>query len=119
VTVALFHVTPVHRCNSTKQITILTLIITLGFNTACGGNGGVAFSGGQRQRVSIARALVKSPRVLLLDEATSSLDSHNDQLIQETIMDLPSDVTVLASSHVSLHSCDFSQIDKSNVIRRG
>ena len=63
------------------------------------GDGGSKLSGGQRQRLSIARALLKDSPILILDEATSAHDNVSEQLVQEAIQRLVSDLTTIVIAH--------------------
>ncbi|KAL7626127.1 hypothetical protein AAE478_002897 [Parahypoxylon ruwenzoriense] len=69
-----------------------------GYDTQCGPSGG-QLSGGQKQRLSIARALVRKPRLLLLDESTSALDAESERLLQDGLEKATRGITVVAIAH--------------------
>ena len=60
--------------------------------------GGVNLSGGQKQRLSIARALVRKPRILILDDCTSALDANTEARVLQGIRQETADMTVLLIS---------------------
>ncbi|KAL4891455.1 P-loop containing nucleoside triphosphate hydrolase protein [Aspergillus ambiguus] len=69
-----------------------------GFGTTVGSSGNL-ISGGQKQRISLARALVKDPRILILDEATASLDSATEMRIQQALENVAVGRTLITIAH--------------------
>lgn len=84
------------------------------------GSRGYRFSGGEQQRLSLARTLLRRPRVLILDEATSALDNETERAIQEAV--LGADATRLVIAHRLSTIRDADQIvvlDAGRVVERG
>jgi len=88
------------------------------------GEGGVKVSGGERQRLSIARALLRRPRLLVFDEATSSLDSITEEEITTTIRDVATHkevMTVLIAHRLStiMHADTIYVLELGAVVESG
>lgn len=63
------------------------------------GERGVKLSGGQKQRISIARVLLRAPKLVILDEATASLDNESEHLVAESLDKLAEGRTTLTIAH--------------------
>lgn len=70
----------------------------LGLDTVIGDRG-VRLSGGERQRLALARALLTTPKLLILDEATSALDCENENKIQQALIALKGQITIIIIAH--------------------
>lgn len=69
-----------------------------GFNTALGERG-MMVSGGQRQRTSIARSLLRRPKILIMDDAFASVDTYTEETILTNLRGYLEDITVVLISH--------------------
>lgn len=69
-----------------------------GYNTIIGERG-QKLSGGQRQRISIARALIKDPKLFILDEATSAVDNETEAAIQRSLVKITQKRTTIMVAH--------------------
>ena len=63
------------------------------------GERGITLSGGQKQRVSIARAIIKKPKILILDDCLSAVDTKTENVILENLKSIMSETTSIIISH--------------------
>lgn len=92
-----------------------------GYDTLVGEKG-VTLSGGQKQRVTIARTLLKNPRILILDDSTSSVDLETEAEIREALNGLMKDRTTFIIAHriQSVMIADLILVlDKGQVVQMG
>ncbi len=92
-----------------------------GYNTLVGEKG-VTLSGGQKQRVTIARTLLKNPRILILDDSTSSVDTETEVEIRKALNDLMENRTTFIIAHriQSVMKADLILVlDKGSVVQMG
>lgn len=88
------------------------------------GEGGLKLSGGERQRLSIARALLRQPRLMIFDEATSALDSLTEDEISQTIRSITSQrqhITIMIAHRLStiMHADRIYVLEKGNIVETG
>ncbi|WP_343745467.1 ABC transporter ATP-binding protein [Chitinophaga sp.] len=88
------------------------------------GEGGIKISGGEKQRLSIARALLRKPRLLVFDEATSALDSITEEEITKTVRQVTASkqhITVMIAHRLStiMHADRIYVLEKGHIVETG
>ncbi len=94
-----------------------------GINTMIG-EGGLKLSGGERQRLSIARSLLRNPRLMVFDEATSALDSLTEEEISHTIRNITQQrehIAVMIAHRLStiMHADRIYVLEKGHIVETG
>jgi ATP-binding cassette, subfamily B, bacterial len=111
----------VERAAKAAAIHDVILSFPDGYNTLVGEKG-VTLSGGQKQRVTIARTLLKNPRILILDDSTSSVDTETEAAIRDALNELMENRTTFIIAHriQSVMIADLILVlDKGEVIQMG
>jgi ATP-binding cassette subfamily B protein len=88
------------------------------------GEGGMKISGGEKQRLSIARALLRKPKLLVFDEATSALDSITEEAITHTVKNISNEkdqINILIAHRLStiMHADRIYVLEKGNIVETG
>jgi ATP-binding cassette subfamily B protein len=111
----------VERAARAAAVHDVILTFPNGYNTLVGEKG-VTLSGGQKQRVTIARTLLKNPRILILDDSTSSVDTETEAAIRDALNELMENRTTFINAHriQSVMIADLILVlDKGEVIQMG
>lgn len=82
------------------------------------GERGLMLSGGEKQRISLARTILKKPRILFLDEATSALDTHTEQSLLANFRSILRE-TRMTSLHIAHRLRTIADADKIFVLKEG
>ena len=88
----------VEKAAQTANIHSFIMTLSEGYDTIVG-EGGIQMSGGEKQRISIARAVLRDPKILILDEATSALDKENEQLVEKALEEASKGRTTIVIAH--------------------
>ncbi|SFS30073.1 ABC transporter ATP-binding protein [Lutibacter maritimus] len=92
-----------------------------GYNTFIGERG-VTLSGGQKQRISIARAIIKEPKILIFDDCLSAVDTETEEIILNNLYNISKNKTTIIVSHriSSIKNADkILVIDNGKIIQQG
>jgi ATP-binding cassette subfamily B protein len=109
--------------NAAKQAAVHNTIMNFskGFQTIIGERG-VSLSGGQKQRMSIARALIKQPKILLFDDSFSAVDTNTEEIILSNLKSMSFQPTTILVCHrvSSAKNADYILVmDEGRIIQYG